>query len=806
MKDPATPSPGSQPWEVLPLISLRDMVVFPHSIRPFVVGRKASISAVEAALASDRRVFLSLQKDPQAEEPAASGLHKMGVVARVVQSLALPNGHIKVLVEGVERGVVRDFLLDGAVWHATVEVLPEPNVLDVETEAFTFDVARIFDDFSRKQQNLFGGVTASSLNLEDPGRFADQLASHLSIQTELKQKLLETVPVLERLRLLRRLLNAEIEQANLDQRLNKEVEKQIEKTQKEYYLNEKMKLIKKELGREDSQTELDELKAKIQSAGMTPVAQEKAMAELRRLEIMPPVSAEATVSRSYIDWLLSVPWSKESKDKHDIKRAARILEEDHYGLEKVKERILEFLSVRQLAKGHKGSILCFSGPPGVGKTSIAKSIAHSIGREFVRLSLGGVHDEAEIKGHRRTYIGAFPGQIVQLMKRAGTVNPVFLLDEVDKLGADYRGDPSSALLEVLDPEQNGAFVDHYLDVPYDLSKVFFITTANVTHTIPPALLDRMEVIPFSGYTLPEKLAIAEGYLIPKQLKAHGLKGKDVQFTKEGLAAVADGYTREAGVRNLEREIATICRKVAHQVVRERKRAHAVLRKDNVEAYLGVPRYKERKVLSGDEVGIAVGLAWTQNGGDILLIEASLMSGKGNLILTGQLGDVMQESARAALSFIRGQWEGFGLAADFYAEHDVHIHVPEGAIPKDGPSAGIAMAVALVSAFTGVPARHDVAMTGEVTLRGKVLPVGGLKEKILAAKQHDVLTVVLPKDNEKDVTEVPEPLRQGMAIHYVDTLEEVIRLAFRQTPYRPRPALLLDQRLEPQDTARPEKNS
>ena len=471
----------------------------------------------------------------------------------------------------------------------------------------------------------------------------------------------------------------------------------------------------------------------------------------------------------------------------------------------MKERILEFLSVRQLAKGHKGSILCFVGPPGVGKTSIAKSIARSMGREFVRLSLGGVHDEAEIKGHRRTYIGAFPGQIIQLMKRAGTVNPVFLLDEVDKLGADYRGDPSSALLEVLDPEQNNAFVDHYVDVPYDLSKVFFVTTANVTHTIPAALLDRMELISFSGYTLPEKLAIAEGYLVPKQLKAHGLRTRDVAFTKGGLTAIADGYTREAGVRNLEREIATVCRKVAHKVVKEHKRAHEEVRKENVETFLGVPRYKERKVLREDEVGICVGLAWTQNGGDILLIEASLMAGKGNLILTGQLGDVMQESARAALSFLRGQWESLGLAANFYAEHDVHIHVPEGAIPKDGPSAGIAMAVALISAFTGIPARHDVAMTGEITLRGKVLPVGGLKEKILAAKQHDLFTIALPKDNEKDVTEVPEPLRQGMDIHYVESLEDVIALAFRATPYKHRPALLLEQKLDVGGMTRPEKN-
>ncbi|MGA9753345.1 MAG: endopeptidase La [Acidobacteriota bacterium] len=800
MKELSASPPGAPNLEVVPLITLRDMVVFPHSIRPFIVGRPNSIAAVEAALASDRRVFLSLQQDPQAEEPSSAGLHRMGVLAQVVQSLSLPSGHLKVLVEGLSRGFAKDFLLDEEVPHASVEAVLDPSPVEVETEALAFEVSRSFDEFVRKQQGFYGSVSASSLNPEDPGRFCDQVASYLSIQTALKQKILETVPMLDRLKLVKRLLGSEIEQAHLDQRLNKEVEKQIEKTQKEYYLNEKMKLIKKELGREDSTNEIEELRERIEKAGMTDLAKEKAISELKRLEIMPPVSAEATVSRSYIDWLLALPWSKASKDNTDIHRARKILDEDHHGLEKVKERILEFLSVRQLAKEHKGSILCFVGPPGVGKTSVARSIARSMGREFVRLSLGGVHDEAEIKGHRRTYIGAFPGQIIQLMKRAGTQNPVFLLDEVDKLGADYRGDPSSALLEVLDPEQNNTFVDHYVDVPFDLSKVFFITTANVTHTIPPALLDRMEVISFSGYTLPEKLSIAKGYLIPKQRKSHGLKGRDLEFTDDGLSFIIDGYTREAGVRNLEREIASVCRKVAHKVVKEHRRAHEVISSAKAEEYLGVARFKTRKVLPGDEVGISVGLAWTQNGGDILLVESSLMQGKGELILTGQLGEVMQESARAALSFIRGQSEHFGLARDFYSNHDVHIHVPEGAIPKDGPSAGIALGVAMISTFTGMPVRHDVAMTGEITLRGKVLPVGGLKEKILAAKQHDITEVILPRDNEKDVSEVPESLRQGMAFHFVESLEEVIGHAFRKDPYRSHPSLLL----EKPDAAQPEK--
>ena len=783
MQDSTRLPPQGPRADVLPLITLRDMVIFPHSIKPFIVGRPASLAAVEAALESDRRVCLLLQRNPQVEEPGSSDLYGVGVVGRIVQSLALPNGHLKLLVEGMGRAVVKDFASDSSAPYVSIEAVADPLGVEAEQDALATQVAHLFDEFSRRQHGGSGAITSASLSQEEPGRFADQVASYLPLATDQKQRILDAVTVWDRLRRLKSLLASEVEKLNLDQRLNKEVEKQIEKTQKEYYLNEKMKLIKKELGREDNQSEIEELRERVGKSGMTPAAKEKALSELKRLELMPPVSAEATVSRSYIDWLLALPWSKESKDKHDIKRAQRILDEDHYGLEKVKERILEFLSVRQLAKEHKGSILCFAGPPGVGKTSVAKSIARSMGRDFVRLSLGGVHDEAEIKGHRRTYIGAFPGQIIQLMKRAGTLNPVFLLDEVDKLGADYRGDPSSALLEVLDPEQNSAFVDHYIDAPFDLSKVFFVTTANVTHTIPPALLDRMEVITFSGYTLPEKLAIAQGYLVPKQLKSHGLRPKDVDFTEDALAFVIDGYTREAGVRNLEREVASLCRKVAHQVVKTRRRDHAFLTPERVEALLGVPRYKERKVLSEDQVGISVGLAWTQNGGDILLIEASLMPGKGDFILTGQMGDVMQESARAALSYLRGHARDYGLDPGFMEKKDVHIHIPEGSVPKDGPSAGITMAVALISAFAGVPVRHDVAMTGEATLRGKVLPIGGLKEKILAAKQHDIKEVLLPEENRKDLAEVPENLKEGMVFQYVDTVAEAIRLALAKDPLK-----------------------
>jgi len=800
MESSFPPSRAGAVAPVYPLITLRDLVIPPHSVRPFVVGRPSSVASATAALESDGRVFLLLQRDPRQEDPKPDEMYRVGVVANILQSIALPNGHYKVVVEGLYRGEVVDFLLDGPIHHVSIRPLPDGEA-DAKAESLVVDLVRRFEAERRKNPNLFGGLSLSSLNPEDPPRFADQIASLLSSSAEMKQKVLEALDPSERLALVRKLFLAEMAQITLDQQLNREVEKQIEKTQKEYFLNEKMKLIRKELGREDSAGELEELRERIEKAGMPEGAKERALSELKRLEVMPPVSAEATVSRSYIDWLLSLPWSKETKDRLDIRRAEKILDEDHYGLEKVKERILEFLSVRQLTKDPKGSILCFVGPPGVGKTSVARSIARSMGREFVRLSLGGVHDEAEIKGHRRTYIGAFPGQIVQLIKRAGSRNPLFLLDEIDKLGADYRGDPASALLEVLDPEQNHAFLDHYIDVPFDLSRVFFVTTANVTHTIPPALLDRLEVIPFSGYTLPEKRAIAEGYLVPKQTKAHGLRKGEVTFTEEGLAFLIDGYTREAGVRNLEREIASLCRKVAHRVVKERRRAREVLTPERVEALLGVPRYKERKILQGDEVGVAVGLAWTQAGGDILLVEASLMPGKGNLTLTGQLGDVMQESARAAFSYIRGQSSRLDLKPSLHAESDVHVHVPEGAIPKDGPSAGVALAAAMVSAFTGIPVRHDVAMTGEVTLRGKVLPVGGLKEKILAARQHDLAEVILPADNRKDLLEIPEDLRKGLRFTLVQSLEEVFRAALAADPFQKRAVPMVMERGE---GARPEK--
>jgi ATP-dependent Lon protease len=777
-------------FTILPFIGLRDMIIFPYTVKPFMVGRKTSMAAIEEAMQGSQRVFLLLQKDASVEIPRSNDVYKTGVIAKIVNMIRLPNGHSKLLVEGLERAIAVDFLLDADTPY--VSVLPFEDKPDSGSmKELAGHVNRLYEELTRKFTGTQNEMAVVSFGPEDTAPFTFQMASALPVNIETKQKVLETQSLGERLRLLRKVILSEIDHANLDQRLDKEVEKQIEKAQKEYYLNEKMKLIKKELGRDDGSSDIEELKARVEAAKMPEAAKEKVMSELKRLELMPAVSAEATVSRSYIEWLAALPWSKTSDDRLDIRAAEKILNEDHYGLEKAKERILEFLAVRQLSKENKSNILCFVGPPGVGKTSIAKSIARSMGREFVRLSLGGVKDEAEIKGHRRTYIGAFPGQIIQLIKRAGTKNPVFLLDEIDKLGSDFRGDPSSALLEVLDPEQNSGFVDHYVDAPFDLSQVFFITTANITHSIPPALFDRMEVINFSGYTLPEKISIAEQHLCAKQMSLNGLTKRDAEMTEEGLNTIVDEYTREAGVRNLEREIASIFRKIAHIVVKEKKHPKIKISSAKVREFLGMPRFKDTSILSGDEIGVAIGLAWTQNGGEVLLVEARLMPGKSHLELTGQMGDVMRESARAALSFIRSNAKRIGLSEAFLKLQDVHIHIPEGAIPKDGPSAGITMAVALVSTFTKIPVRHIMAMTGELTLRGKVLPVGGIKEKVLAAKQHGIREVILPKDNERDIGEVPAKLKEGMTFHFVDTLEEVFRLALSEDPFLTRTAPALD---------------
>jgi ATP-dependent Lon protease len=653
-----------------------------------------------------------------------------------------------------------------------------------EVEQQMGKVVALFEKYVKLSPNMPYETMISTIRVSEPGRLTDTIAAHLQVEIEGKQSLLEVFNPVERLSLLAGILDAEIEKLRVDRRIHQRVKKQMEKAQKEYYLNEKMKAIQQELGRKDDKlNEVEELKQRIQQAKMPKEALEKAMQELKRLEVMPPVSAEATVSRNYLDWLLSVPWHKRTKEIRDLEFAERVLNEDHHGLEKVKERIMEFLAVRRLVgnKNMKGSILCLVGPPGVGKTSLAQSIAKATGRKFVRVSLGGVRDEAEIRGHRRTYIGAFPGQILQMMKKAGTKNPVFLLDEVDKMSMDFRGDPSSALLEVLDPEQNGTFLDHYLDTEFDLSQVMFICTANVLHPVPPALKDRMEVLRLAGYTLLEKEAIARRFLIPKQLKAHGLDPAKFQFEDPALRDTIEKYTREAGVRSLEREVASICRKLARRVVKQGPEYTFTVKTEHLSELLGVPRFRATTSDKLPEIGVATGLAWTEVGGEILLTEATLMKGRGRLTLTGKLGDVMQESAQAAMSYVRSRAQALGIDEDFNRKFDIHVHVPEGAIPKDGPSAGITMATALASLLTKTPVRGDVAMTGEITLRGKVLPIGGVKEKILAAHRLGVRTVILPRDNEKDLADVPEDVQKQLEFRLVDTMDEVLSIALDRDP-------------------------
>jgi len=766
--------------QVLPVVPLRDMVVFPRMKSAFVVGRPASVASLQRALdETGKRIFLVAQRDPQLDEPGEADIFSVGVVATILQHVTFPNGTIKVGVEGVVRGRLAGLSQRaGGGYEAEVELLPAPAVADAKVSRYLSNLTNLFQQFARLSQQIGVEGVLAELRTEDPDLFADTLAAALPLPTAEKQKLLEVVNPLDRLQRLNDLLDMEIEKLNIDRRLNAKVKKQMEKAQREYYLSEKIKAINEELGRADTKEEFEELAKKIEAAGMPQEVKEKALSELKRLEGMAAMSAEATVSRNYIDWLLAVPWKATTREIRDIKRAEQVLEEDHFGLEKVKERILEFLAVRQLVKKPKGTILCFVGPPGVGKTSLAKSIARATGRKFVRLSLGGVRDEAEMRGHRRTYIGAFPGQIIQMMKKAGTVNPVFLLDEVDKLGADFRGDPAAALLEVLDPEQNHAFVDHYLDVEYDLSRVFFIATANVTHTIPPALQDRMETIHLSGYTHVEKLQIAQKFLVRKQVEQQGLSKYKLSFADEAVALLIERYTREAGVRNLEREIASVCRKLAREVLKKKtaQGTQIVVTPERVGELLGKPRFRITRAGERSEVGVATGLAWTEVGGEILPTEVSMMRGKGSLTLTGQLGDVMQESARAALSYVRSRAVQLPLPSDFFDQRDIHVHVPEGAIPKDGPSAGITMAMALLSAVAGVPVRQDLAMTGEITLRGKVLPVGGIKDKVLAAFRAGIREVILPAENEKDLEDIPEDVRSAMHFQLVKEMDEVIGVA------------------------------
>jgi len=764
----------------LPMMPIRDVVIFPHMMTPFVVGRESSVKALEDALAHDKKIFLATQHDAGVDEPRPDEIYSVGTVATIVQSLKLPDGNIKVLVEGVERGKVISVSDDEGFFRALVRTFHFKVEPGPQLESLTGRVTTLFEQYVKLSQNLNYETMIAAVRLDDAGRLADTVGANLQLTIEEKQELLEIIDPVDRLTRVAEMLDIEIEKLNMDRTIQGRVKRQMERAQKEYYLNEKIKAIQKELGRGDK-NEFDELKKKIENAGMTADAQEKAMAELHRLEAMPPMSAESTVSRSYLDWLLAVPWKKKSKEIRDLKHAEEVLEADHYGLEKIKERILEFLAVRRLVKEPKGSILCFVGAPGVGKTSLGMSIAKATGRKFVRLSLGGVRDEAEIRGHRRTYIGALPGQIIQMMKKAGTRNPVFMLDEVDKMSTDFRGAPSAALLEVLDPEQNYMFQDHYLDVEYDLSQVFFICTANVIHTVPPALQDRMEVIRLSGYTEQEKLEIAKRFLVPKQMRACGLTGKEAEFTDEGLLSLIQYYTREAGVRNLEREVGNILRKITRKVVANEKQSFpkVTVTPEVVTELLGPQKFRDLTADRRNEVGAATGLAWTEVGGQILSTEVTIMDGRGKLTTTGKLGDVMQESAQAAMSYVRSRAVSLGLPKDFYRHLDIHVHVPEGAIPKDGPSAGITIATAIASALTKIPVRCDVAMTGEITLRGKVLPIGGLKEKLLAAHRHGIFEAIMPRDNEKDLPDIPEIIRKDMKLNFVDSMDEVLKIALER---------------------------
>lgn len=765
----------------LPMVPIRDVVIFPYMMVPFVIGRETSVNALEAALKGDKRIFLSTQHDAAVDNPKPGEIYPVGTISNIVQSLKLPDGNTKVLVEGIERARILQLAEDGGYWQATLRLSPFRHQAFTGYDTMAARLSQQFEQYLKLCQHTNMEQVLSTIKVDDIGRLADIICSHLVLTIEEKQELVELFNPIERCKRLADMMDLELEKLHVDRSVQNRVKKQMERAQKEYYLNEKIKAIQKELGRKDEKSELDDLRRKIDASGMPKEAKEKAIQELRRIEMMPPMSAESSVSRNYLDWLLAVPWKKKSKEIRDIELAEKILNEDHYGLEKIKDRILEFLSVRQLVKKPKGSILCFVGPPGVGKTSLGMSIARATGRKFVRLALGGVRDEAEVRGHRRTYIGALPGQIIQMIKKAGTVNPVFLLDEVDKMSMDFRGDPAAAMLEVLDPEQNSTFQDHYLDVEYDLSQVMFIATANVLHTIPQPLQDRMEILRLPGYTEQEKVEIAKRFLITKETEANGVTSKDLEFSHEALQGIIRHYTREAGVRNLQREIAAICRKVARSVVRGKGHKLVRVEPTNLAEYLGILKYRSNRLEEQHEIGFVTGLAWTEVGGEILSTEATLMSGKGNLTLTGKLGEVMQESAQAAMSYVRSRSGLFGIPKDFHRHLDMHIHVPEGAIPKDGPSAGVTMATSLVSALTGIPVRRDVAMTGEITLRGKVLPIGGVKEKLLAAHRAGIRVIILPRDNEKDLADVPVEIQSEFAIHFVETMDEVLKVALTRSP-------------------------
>jgi ATP-dependent Lon protease len=759
----------------IPMLPLRGVLVFPYTVIHLDVGRKKSISAIEEAMMDTKEIFLATQKEAQTDEPEMEDIYTAGTVAEIKQILKMPGGTMRVLVEGLHRAKITRFISSEPYMQVEIEEYKEDNEPKTpELDALMRTLISEFEQYVRLSKKIPPETVVSVMAIEEPGRLADVIASHLSLRIQEKQKVLEARDVAHRLELLCEMLATEMEVLELERKINIRVRKQMEKTQKEYYLREQMKAIQKELGDKDERVaEVEELKERINKAKLPKEAYEKAYKELERLEKMPPMVAEAVVVRNYLDWLLSLPWSVETKDRLDLKVAERILDEDHYGLEKPKERILEYLAIRKLAKKMKGPILCLVGPPGVGKTSLGKSVARSLNRKFVRMSLGGIRDEAEIRGHRRTYVGSMPGRVLQGMKQAGSKNPVFLLDEIDKMTMDFRGDPASALLEVLDPEQNSTFSDHYLETAFDLSKVMFITTANSTYNIPKPLLDRMEVIEISGYTEEDKVHIALDYLIPKQVKEHGLSEHNITFSEGAVRKIIREYTREAGVRNLEREIASVCRKVARQVV-EDKNTMVTVTAGNLGKYLGVQRYRYGVAERENQIGVATGLAWTEVGGDILSIEVALLKGKGNLTLTGKLGDVMKESAQAALTYVRSRAEELGIPEDVRQEHDIHLHVPEGAIPKDGPSAGITIAVALASAMSGKLVRKDVAMTGEITLRGRVLPIGGVKEKVLAAHRAGIHTVIMPMENQKDLADIPANVKRKMKFIPVAHMDEVLQ--------------------------------
>jgi ATP-dependent Lon protease len=762
--------------EILPILPLRETVIFPSMVAPVVVGRERSIRLIDEVAVGSKMFGVVAQKDPQAEDPTPEQIYNIGTVCTIIRMLKFPDGTTRLLLQGISRIRINQILETEPYLKAQVAPIQEVYELTIEIQGLMRNALDLFQKVVSMAPYLAEEAYITAMNIQEPNRLADFIAANLNINTAQKQEILETIDVKERLQKVTYFLNSEIQILEVGKQIQSEIKTEMDKRQREYILREQLKAIQKELGEVDEQTnEINELREKIEQAGMPEEVRREAERELDRLSQMMPGAAEYTVSRTYLDWLINLPWSKSTEDTLDIERAKEILDEDHYDLEKVKNRILEFLAVRKLKNDTHGPILCFVGPPGVGKTSLGMSIARAMGREFVRISLGGVRDEAEIRGHRRTYVGALPGRIIQAIRKAGTNNPVFMLDEIDKLGLDFRGDPAAALLEVLDPQQNNKFVDHYLDVPFDLSKVFFITTANMLDTIPPALLDRMEVITLPGYTEYEKLEIAKRYLIPRQISENGLKPEMVTFDEEAIKKIIREYTREAGVRNLEREIGSVLRKIAQKVAQGETGPFNITVND-IEKYLGIPRYHFGLAGERDEVGVATGLAWTEAGGDILFIEAALVPGKGGLILTGKLGEVMQESARAALTYVRSKSEEWGIESNFFEKWDIHIHVPAGAIPKDGPSAGVTMATALASAIRKIPVRKDIGMTGEITIRGKVLPVGGIREKVLAAHRAGLKTVMLPKDNERDLEEVPQIVKEDIDFIFIEHADEAINMA------------------------------